>query len=286
MEHQSHQGLDEAGGIGLRQWVKVVVYTLLLANFAFYIYDDWQIARYTLNEHSTFLDWTSAFAASIDELAWFVLLFLFELETYVLDDESFTRARVALMHVTRLACYVILAHTLFAYATVCVDLGKAKPADNVSSLCDVVGTEVSFGYNLDYSEIDTGNCATLSSASEFHLIDEGLVITDAQGLAIEKQLAWLDLAEATVWLLILFSIEAVLRLQEKGITRSTVISTLKTGKIALYGFLWFAAAYWIYRGHFVYAWDEALWILGFMAIDMNLSEWKKEIEGEQRASDL
>ena len=85
----------------IRQWIKLTVYSLLLANFAFYIHDDWTIAQHTLNESSSLLDWTSAFTASIDEFAWFVLLFLFELETYALPDESFTRARVILMHSVR-----------------------------------------------------------------------------------------------------------------------------------------------------------------------------------------
>jgi hypothetical protein len=50
-----------------------------------------------------------------------------------------------------------------------------------------------------------------------------------------------------------------------------------------YSLLWGAAAYWIYRGHYIYAWDEALWILGFMAIGMNLKEWRQEIEEEAAA---
>jgi hypothetical protein len=45
----------------------------------------------------------------------------------------------------------------------------------------------------------------------------------------------------------------------------------------LYGILWCLAAYWAYRGHWIFAWDEALWILGFMAIGMNLSDWQEEI---------
>ena len=41
--------------------------------------------------------------------------------------------------------------------------------------------------------------------------------------------------------------------------------------------LWGAAAYWIYRGHYRYAYDEALWILGFFAIERNISDWKSDI---------
>ncbi len=281
MHTLNHHSSHSRDGLGLRQWIKIVVYSLLLANFGFYIYDDWQIARHTLNAASTILDWAAAYAASIDELAWFTLLFLFELETYVLEDDSFTRGRVRLMHATRVVCYLFLAHTLYAYATATVDLNAAVPAEGVTSLCELVGQDISYAYNLDYSDIDNANCTGLSSATNFHLIEDGLVITDSQGLAIEKQLAWLDLMEACTWLLILFSIEALVRLQERGVTRSTMTTVLKAGKIFLYCLLWGAAAYWIYRGHYVYAWDEALWILGFVAIGMNLSEWKKEIEQEQ-----
>ena len=62
--------------INLTQAVKLVVYVLLLINFAFYIVEDWQIAQFTRANGGTFLQWTSAFATSIDELAWFILLFL------------------------------------------------------------------------------------------------------------------------------------------------------------------------------------------------------------------
>lgn len=72
----------------LQQIVKWSVYTLLIINFVFYILEDWDRAIHTLREGSTLLDWTSEFATSIDEGAWFLLLFMFELETYVLSDEK------------------------------------------------------------------------------------------------------------------------------------------------------------------------------------------------------
>ena len=33
--------------------------------------------------------------------------------------------------------------------------------------------------------------------------------------------------------------------------------------------------------HWLYLWDEMLWIGGFMAIDMNLSDWRNEMVDEQ-----
>ena len=59
----------------------------MIVNFLYYIDEDWGRSIHTIGPQSGFLDWTSAFATSIDELAWFILLFMFELETYVLSDE-------------------------------------------------------------------------------------------------------------------------------------------------------------------------------------------------------
>ena len=101
---------------------------------------------------------------------------------------------------------------------------------------------------------------------------------DALGLAIERQLVWIDLAEALAWLVIVCCIEVVVRKQDRGITGGAAIRVATAIKLLLYVFLWSAAAYWIYRGHYMYAWDEALWISGFFAIEMNISDWKEEIQ--------
>ena len=45
-------------------------------------------------------------------------------------------------------------------------------------------------------------------------------------------------------------------------------------KLLLYGFLWFTTAYWAYHWHYLFAWDETLWILGFAAIEMNVVDWR------------
>ena len=264
----------------LRQWIKVLVYGLLLVNWAYYIVDDWQIARHTLNDESSWLDVSAAFAVSLDVLAWFILLFLFELETYVLPDESFTKTRVRLMHGIRMVCYVFLAHSVFAYGTAGLDLRNAVYLPDTNSLCELAGQGISYAHNLEYTELEPDNCAGLSAESDFYLIEDGEIVTDATGLRIESELVWIDVAEAIVWLIILLNIEIIVRLQDRNITRGNLMSCLKASKIALYGMLWGAAAYWIYRGHYVYAWDEALWILGFMAIGMNLKEWRHEIEAE------
>ena len=78
-------------GLPLRQLIKVVVYSLLLVNFVHYLSNDITVMRHAVHDGWKIVDWTSAFATTMDESAWFVLLLLFELETYLLSDEAFTR---------------------------------------------------------------------------------------------------------------------------------------------------------------------------------------------------
>jgi hypothetical protein len=267
-------------GIDPRQLIKIVVYTLLLLNWGYYILDDWRIAQHTLNDASTWLDWTNAFAVSIDELAWFVLLFLFELETYLLSDEAFTRLRVALMHGLRIVCYVFLAHTIYAYGSAVLSVEKAQQLESGQTPCSLVGQEISYGFNYDYTVLDEINCGDLSRDNTFYLIEDGEVVTDSEGLRVEKQLVRIDLFDGIVWLLVVLCIELLVRLQNRDIIEGTAVRFLTWSKFILYGCLWFNAAFWIYRGHYVYAWDESLWIMGFVAIDMNLSDWREEIREE------
>jgi hypothetical protein len=283
----SHHHPDTASpqqtGFDPRQLVKIVVYGLLLVNFGLYLLEDMAISAHTLRNGGTWLDYTAAFAVSLDVLAWLTLLALFELETYLLSDDAVTPRRIKAMHGIRLVCYLFLAHTLFAYGGAGKDLIGLSPIQKTDSLCQLVERDISFGFNLEYTELDLENCAELSNATEFYLIENDSVVTDAQGLQIEQELVWLDLVEAVTWLVILLCMEVIVRLQDRGTTRGMAIRSASGIKFFLYLLLWGAAAYWIYRGHYMYAWDEALWILGFFAIEMNISDWKKEIRSSDAA---
>jgi hypothetical protein len=125
----------------------------------------------------------------------------------------------------------------------------------------------------------------LSGPSQFSLIEppDFLVVTNSAGLLIEKQLIWIDLLEALTWLLILFTIELNVRIQERGISKGVWITSLTYSKLMLYGLLWAAAGYWIYRGHYMYAWDEFVWITGFVAIEMNMAKWREEINAAEES---
>ena len=262
--------------LDVKQRLKLVVYALLLINFAHYIGNDIEQAQHTFHSGWRWYDWTSNFATTLDELGWFVLLFLLELQTYVLSDDAFTRGRVITMNAISLICYLAIGHAVFAFGEYLVDLAGATHHVD-TALCAFANDGLSFTRNLEYWELDASNCVTLSAGSEFYIFSQGQVISDAAGMTIELELAWVDLVEVVVWLVILFFIALRIRLQDRGISSSRLLSFATTTKGVLYGVLWCLAAYWAYRGHWIFAWDEALWILGFMAIGMNLSDWRKEI---------
>ena len=262
--------------LDVKQRLKFVIYALLLINFAHYIGNDIEQAQHTFHSGWRWYDWTSNFATTLDELGWFVLLFLLELETYVLSDDAFTRGRVVAMNAIRLICYVAIGHAVFAFGEYLVDLAGATQYVD-SALCAFANDSLSFTRNLEFWELDASNCGKLSADSEFYIFSQGQVISDAGGMAIEFELAWVALVEVVVWLFILFFIELRIRLQDRGISSGRLLSFATTTKGVLYGILWCLSAYWAYRGHWIFAWDEALWILGFMAIGMNISDWRKEI---------
>jgi len=261
-----------------RQLIKWTVYSLLLFNFLLYIGDDWGSAQAKLRTGGDWLDWASAFGTTLDLAAWFGLLFLWELETYALSEEAATRFLHGVFLAIRLVCYVFIAHTVVSRAISLNELHLAQAEPGLTSLCALANSDVSYANNLHYTLIDEDNCATLSRGSQFWYVDNS-AITDARGLAIERQSAWIDLQDAIVWLLVMLTIEIAIWLQSRNITGGALMLASQVGKL-LYALLFAHAAYWAWRGHWLYSWDQVLWIGGFFAIELNVKDWRESIEME------
>jgi len=277
--------ISEASMHKIQQAVKWSVYLLLIINFGFYFIEDARRAAYTLHAGSTFLDLTGAFATTIDESAWFLLLAMFEIETYIVDDKNWKGWVSNTVHGVRIFCFLLIAHTIYAFVIVVSDVQPTVVVEGVSDLCQMSNDEVSYVYNLEYTDIDENSCGELSGATEFYRVGNDPVISDLEGLNLERDLAWADLAEVILWLLVLLAIELVVRLQSRGIARSRAISYANTGKYVFYTALIGLGVYWATLSHWLYLWDELVWIGGFAAIEMNLSEWRDEIEEQQSGAE-
>lgn len=267
-----------------QQIVKWAVYIFLLINWGFYIVEDWTRAAHTLTADSTFLDWTSEFATSIDESAWFILLFMFELETYILEDEEWTGWVGHTVRGIRLLCIAMIAHTVYAFFIALINIQPTVPVENVSNLCEMTSADVSFVYNLEYTEVTEETCGELSDATQFFWVADNPVVSDAEGLKLERNLALVDVIEACLWVLVLLAIEVVVRLQGKGITSGALIRSATWAQFIIYAGIFSAGIYWASLGHGLYLWDEFVWIMGFVLIEMNISEWRDEIIEEQAAA--
>lgn len=278
------KAMDEAALHKLQQAVKWVVYSLLIINFVFYIFEDWDRALHILDDESSFLQRTAEFATSIDEAAWFLLLFMFELETYVLSDKNWKGWVAHTVRGVRLICFLMIGHAIFAFANTVIEYQPTRAVEGVSSLCEMTDAEVSYVYNLEYTTVNEETCDSLSSASEYYWVAQDPVVSTLEGLQLERDLAWSDLVEASIWLLIIVAIEVVVRMQDHGITGGAVLSALNRTKFLFYLALMGLGIYWAYLGHWLYTWDTILWIGGFAAIEMNVSEWREEILEEKVTS--
>jgi hypothetical protein len=263
-----------------QQTLKWIIYTLLILNFGYYLFDDWRAAQSTLLPDASFLEMTSAYATTFDEIGWFFIIFLLELETYWIEDDTALGPLYWLMQVVRVLCYVVVCHTLYAFAVTVFDLGKATVLTDVGGLCALVGEDLYFVRNLLYELIDAGNCASLGSGGDIYRFFDEPVVSDLSGYKMELAHAWVDVIEIAGWLTISLLLTFVMVLQNRGIYASPWIRAVNGLQYVVYAIIAGTALYWVFFGYYVYTWDILLWIGGFAVIDANLADWRHELQDE------
>jgi len=135
----------------------------------------------------------------------------------------------------------MILHTAYAFAVTVDQYQPTVQVADATSLCDLSVGDLSYVYNLDYTMITEDSCDGLSDAK---------------------------------------TIELVVRLQERNITEGRTISVANKIEFGAYFVLISLAVWWGSLSHWLYTWDTFVWIAGFAAIEMILSEWRDEIEEE------
>ena len=120
---------------------------------------------------------------------------MFELETYVISDQSWTRRVSRTVHGIRLFCYALLAHTIYAFVVAVINLQPTVLVEGVNNLCQLTDADVSYVYNLDYTEVNEDTCADLSDAAQYFRVADDPVVSSLEGLDLER-----DLATASIYL--------------------------------------------------------------------------------------
>ena len=261
----------------LFQLFKYVVYAFLAMNVYWFFVEEYAAAplRYPNGVGLSNLD--DAYAATIDTLAWVILLLMFELETYVLEDEHFSKAVSWTLHGFRAACYLVIIVAFQGYIDVLQFNSGSTVLAGVADVCALPPGEWSWATTLgEYTGITPANCSSWSAATEFFKLPGTAAIVDASGLTEIVRLAWVDVINAAVWLLVVLVLEIDVRLQEHNRFEGVALRASTASKYVLYTALFAAAVYWGFKGDFVDFWDAFLWLVAFVFIELNMFEWRQE----------
>ena len=268
----------------LYQAFKYTLYLFLALNVYWFFTEEFAANRLLYPDGVRFGDIIDAYAATVDTAAWVVLLLMFELETYILEDRHFTRRVTWTLHTLRAFCYAFIVYAFSGYIGNLISVKDVSPLASVADLCALVGDNWSYSHGFEeYTPITAGNCSSFSSAAAFQQFNDARAVVDAGGLAAIIRLAWVDVINAGVWLLVVLVLEADVRLQERNLYKGFILRASNAAKFILYGILFLAAVYWGVYGDFVDFWDAFLWLLAFFFIELNVVEWRQEALEEQAA---
>ncbi|MDH3758697.1 MAG: hypothetical protein OEV10_07160 [Gammaproteobacteria bacterium] len=265
----------------LYQLFKYSIYTLLTINIFVFFGEEWAAARLEYPGGISGGEIFKAYAATIDTAAWVVLLLMFELETYVLEDRHFTRAVTVSLHTLRAVCYLFIVSAFYGYVTDAAYVYQTSPLTGVSDLCALVGQNWSYATTFgEYAEISASNCTSFSTLDTFVRFDGVTAVVDQPGLAAIHFLAVVDVINAGVWLLVVLVLEIDVRLQEKNRFEGLALYLSTVAKVVLYSILALAVVAWMVTGDFVDWWDAFLWLVAFVFIELNVIEWRQESHEE------
>jgi hypothetical protein len=261
----------------LYQIFKYSVYAFLTANIFIFFREEYHASQLQFADGMAFGQWLEAYAASIDTTAWVLLLLMFELETYVLSDEQLTPPVALALHAFRAVCYAVIVFAFYGYVANVVVIGGASPLPDVADLCTLAADNWSYAVDLDeYVALTGENCRSLSPSASFYQLPGFDAVVDQRGLTDISRLAWVDVINAGVWILVVIVLEIDVRLQERNRLTQIAYRLSYATKFILYSTLLLAAIYWGFKGDFVDFWDAFLWLVAFVFIELNVVQWREE----------
>jgi hypothetical protein len=264
-------------------FVKYVTYALLSLNAYLFLQEELLALDFTFAGGIEPGQIIQSFSATIDTVAWGVLLLLFELETSVLDDSKLHGWLKWTLHGLRAVCYVAVGYAFSGYYAELTTLYNVAPL-SVADGCSMVGQNFSMLVDMDeYVPVDATTC--LSLGPELSRLNGFDIIVDAETLRAAQYLAWTDIFNSAAWIGVVLLLEIEVRLQLRGTLSGKIMSINKFFKLLVYVILFIAAVYWGLKGSFLDFWDASLWLFAFIFIEMNVFEWQLETsQGEALVS--
>jgi hypothetical protein len=261
----------ERPGLTRFQIIRYSIYTLLMLNLFYYLWEDLIAFRY-IPSGAPLSKIVENFAVTIDFVAWMVLIVLFELETDHIPKEKFKGWISWAFNGVLVACYAVLVYAFYGYVAILVDFYRFVPfpPEEVCGLVD--GTFAYVTMDARFVELTLENCSAFLSDAVFKSVDDNLVAVPAN-LAASIWLGWVDVVNAGVWLLVVLFIEWEIMLELKDALTKPRMIAFKTIKGVLYLTLLACAIYWTMESAFIDSWDAYLWLVAFVLIDLNVIDW-------------
>ena len=257
--------------------IKWFVYLSLIINFGIYFNDDWQAFQSSLGGEADLEETLESFSTSIDVIAWLGLVFLFELETYILPDDAFKGWIPRALLLSRLVCYGSIGYAAYGYVAIELDNFKVTPISGLEDLCSIADQDKSIQLDvINFETVSRENCEHISDGPPFFKIDQNVSVIDAPTLTHVQKLGFVDVINSFTWLIIVFLIEVEIRMQSADRFGTRSLAWVRRVKTLFYGVLWINALIWLFTGYPMYTYDAILWIVGFWAIELNLAEWEQE----------
>lgn len=264
------------------QLFKYSVYALLTLNIYHFFMEDYSASAQIFANGMSFGQMIQGFTATIDTVAWVILLLLFELETSILEDETIKGWVKGALHSTRALCYLFVVYSFYGYLSRYGMFHSVTPFPP-QDVCSLVGTAYTFAVDMDeYIPWTLEICRTVGDTPLFQIDGTNILSTAAQLVDIQR-LSITETVNSGNWLLIVLILEFDIWLQLRGQLTPKIMLGSKTIKTVLYAILFLAAAYWGLKGDFLDFGDAFLWIVAFIFIELNVFSWNQETREEAEA---
>ena len=263
------------------QVFKYTIYALICCNFFYFAWEDTMASAHTFQGGVGLSQIFTAFTASLDTVAWIVLLGVFELETYTIEDEDLQGKLQWGMNIVTTICYVSITMACYGYLNKFLMTYGFEPS-MITDACAQVGNIKSYAIALDdYQTLTANNCSALTAP--FLVNSETSMIATANVSMEMKRVSSIDVMNSIVWLLIVVVLQIDVMLQLRGKLTTKLYKITAAVKAVSYSLLFVAAFYWAYLGDAYGTWDATLWILAFFIIELNLFNWHQEEAIEAKA---
>jgi hypothetical protein len=262
-----------------KKWFEVFkysIYLFLCANIFLFLRKEWLASFHRYPDGFGVEKIIEVYASTIDTLSWFILLMLFELETYTLSDQQLKGNLKWLLRAVRAFCFAFIVYTFWGYLSIYIWNLSFEPIE-IASVCDWLGHSWMMD-NDTFKTIDAENCNILAQSESYFKYKGEDIYTDGETLHLTTMLCLLGVVNSLTWILIviILEIDVWLQLNHRFAGRAFLLS--KYSKNTFYTILIIAAIFWGVTGKFLDFWDAFMWIVAFFFIENNLLNWKKETE--------